>query len=94
MGRGRNRGAAHAGGERHTLHQAEHIVEQAEGAHNLGEWTVSEAHFLGERHRIVAVKGNHEILVSVPQSALHSVGDSLKLTIAANMAKVVKGEEV
>ncbi|MDA7715892.1 ABC transporter ATP-binding protein [Pontimonas sp.] len=82
-------------GESVTLSiRPEHIVEEAEGLHNLGEWTVSEAHFLGERHRIVAVKGNHEILVSVPQSARHSVGDSLKLTIAANMAKVVKGEKV
>jgi spermidine/putrescine transport system ATP-binding protein len=81
-------------GENVTLSiRPEHIVEDAQGAHNLGEWTVSESHFLGQRHRIVAAKNHHEILVSVSQGSLHTVGESLKLTIAAKMAKVVKGEK-
>ncbi len=85
-------GKASAGSAVTLSIRPEHLVEGASGPGNLGEWEVAEAHFLGQRHRLIVKRGEHELLVSLPQSSGVRQGDSIVLGVDAHMAKLVKGD--
>lgn len=70
----------------------EHIVMGSGGAGNLGEWVIAESHFLGQRHRVIARRDNHEILVSLPQGSSVQQGQNVTLGVAPEMAKIVRGD--
>ncbi len=70
----------------------EHIVVGSGGSGELGEWTVAESHFLGQRHRVIARRGDQEILLSLPQDSDLTPGDTVWLSVLPQMAKSVKGD--
>lgn len=70
----------------------EHIVVGPDGPGNLGEWVVAESHFLGQRHRVIARRDLHEILVSLPQGTSVQQGHRIILGVAPEMAKIVEGD--
>ena len=70
----------------------EHIVMGSGGGGNLGEWMIAESHFLGQRHRVIARRDNHQILLSLPQGSSVQQGQSVILGVAPEMAKIVKGD--
>ena len=81
-------------GEKVTVSvRPEHLVEAPGGSDHLGEWVVREAHFLGQRHRLIVERGEHELLVSLPQSSAVRQGDSIVLGVEAQMARIVKGDQ-
>lgn len=80
-------------GEKVTLSiRPEHITEAQFGMDNLGVWTVTEAHFLGQRHRVMVERSGETLLVSLPQGSTVRHGDDVTLGIHPGFAKVVKGE--
>ena len=85
--------SSHAVGDLVTVSiRPEHIVEGHDGPGNLGEWSVAESHFLGQRHRLFVTRDNQELLVSLPQGTATKEGDRIALGVNAGMSKVVKGE--
>lgn len=70
----------------------EHIVMGSGGGGNLGEWVIAESHFLGQRHRVIARRDNHEILMSLPQGSSVTQGQMVTLGVAPEMAKIVRGD--
>ena len=86
--------SSHTAGEKLTVSiRPEHLLDGASGPGNLGEWVVREAHFLGQRHRLIVSRGEHELLVSLPQGSSTREGDSIVLGVQPGMAKVVEGEQ-
>lgn len=80
-------------GEKVTLSiRPEHITEAQFGMDNLGVWTVTEAHFLGQRHRAMVERSGETLLVSLPQESTVRHGDDVTLGVQPGFAKVVKGE--
>ena len=53
---------------------------------------IAESHFLGQRHRVIARRDNHEILMSLPQGSSVTQGKMVTLGVAPEMAKIVKGD--
>lgn len=81
-------------GDRVTLSiRPEHIAEAAHGPDNLGVWTVTEAHFLGPRHRVTVERAGHTMLVSLPQESSVRQGDDVTFGVHQGFAKIVKGEK-
>lgn len=70
----------------------EHVLEGPSGPGNLGEWVVTQSHFLGQRHRVIARRDSHEILVSLPQGSRLEQGQSVVLSVATDSARIVKGD--
>jgi spermidine/putrescine transport system ATP-binding protein len=70
----------------------EHVLEGDRAGGNLGSWQVTEAHFLGQRHRITVERDGQQMLVSLPQESHTRNGDQVTLGVLPGNAKVVKGD--